>query len=172
MKRVRTSAAFLLLFCAVIQGCEPQEEPTTDFGSEVRGSTEVAATEEQLAASPNESTPDDTAIGREESPRTDTTAVHSESETLLATSESDTWVEGFVINYQSFLCPSCASSIRVEHWSRDCRLCSYKRVAERTLFPGESWSSCNDGRRTKVKIYGQYSDRAAYNWSFNFWDCS
>jgi hypothetical protein len=172
MRRVKTSAAFLLLFCAVIQGCGPQDEPNTDFDYEVRGDTEVAAIEEQLSASPNESTPNDMIIGGEETLRTDTAAVHPASETLLATYESDTYVEGFVINYRSFFCPGCVSSIRVEHWSRDCRLCSYKKVAERTLLPGESWSSCYDGRRTKAKVYGQYSDRSFYDWSFNFWNCS
>jgi hypothetical protein len=165
MKRVKISVAALGLLCAVMQGCGLPEDSGNGIGSEARGDAEIAATENHPDAIPDESTRSDATSGEEG-------AVNTLAETLLASYESDLWVEGFVLNYQSFLCPNCASTIRVEHWTRQCGLCSYRKYAEYQLQPGQQISSCNDGRRTRVYVYGSYSDRSAYFWNFNFWNCS
>jgi len=165
MKRVRISVASLLLFSAVIQGCGVQEDTDNGFGSEARSDTGTAATEGSPGVSTNDGASVDTTSGEER-------PVSAQSETLLAAYESDLWVEGFVLDYKSFLCTSCSSTIRVEHWTRQCGLCSYRKYAEYQLQPGQQVSSCNDGRRTRVYVYGAYSDRSAYYWNFNFWNCS
>lgn len=154
MKRANSIVALALLLCATIQGCGPQEDFNDAPDSEVRGDTE-----------PSHGTSDNADASEDG-------AVTAFSEVLLAEYESDSYVEGFVLNYLSFSCPSCTSTIRVEHWTRACRLCSYRKYADYPLQPGQSVSSCNDGRRTKVRVYGSYSERTFYNWSFNFVNCS
>ena len=91
----------------------------------------------------------------------------------IAEYESQLYVEGFKIDYLSFGCNSggCDNSLEVQHWSRSCGLCNYKLYASHTLHPGESWASCNDSRRTKVKIFGSFSPNM-YSWNFTFWNCS
>jgi hypothetical protein len=165
MGRARISAAFLLLLCAVIQGCGPQEDPTQEPGSEAREGTEVTTVDEHVSASPDAVAPAEPSSDEEAS-------VSASSEVLLSSYESDSYIEGFTLDYQGFLCPGCNSSIRVEHWTRACRLCSYRKYADYRVYPGQSLSSCNDGRRTRVNIYGAYSDRSLYYWNFNFWNCS
>jgi hypothetical protein len=160
MNRVSFSAVSLLLLCAVVQGCGPQDESSNGFDTEVHEGTETATTENPPVSEPEGAT------SEEDRP------VSGFTTHLLASYESDTYVEGFTLNYQSFLCTSCSSTIRVEHWTRQCGLCSYRKYAEYSLQPGQQVSSCNDGRRTRVYVYGSYNDRSAYTWNFNFWNCS
>jgi hypothetical protein len=91
---------------------------------------------------------------------------------LLEENESQLFIEGFMIDYLTFNCNNgCNDDILVEHWSRACALCSYKKFASRSLNPGEGWDSCNDARRTKCKIFGDYP-RSFYSWNFTFWNCA
>lgn len=89
---------------------------------------------------------------------------------LLAEYTSSLHIEGFHLNYHSFACGNCNDDIQVYHYTKKCGFCSYKFWASRTLSPGENWSSCNDGRRTRVKIYGEFPI-SFYDWDFSFWNC-
>lgn len=89
----------------------------------------------------------------------------------VQTYESELFIEGFQISYQSFNCGGCGNAIKVQHFSRACALCSYKLWAEKTLVPGQSWASCHDARRTKAVISTAYG-LSLYTWSFTFWNCA
>ncbi len=87
--------------------------------------------------------------------------------------ESQLFIEGFIITYNGLNCgnPGCYSNLDVEHWSRACALCSYKLYAKKSLSAGQTWSSCNDARRTKAKLSGTLP-QTSYNYSFTFWNCA
>jgi hypothetical protein len=87
--------------------------------------------------------------------------------------ESSLFIEGFIIQYYGPNCTlaSCYDNLKVDHWTRHCALCSYKFFATNTLAPGQGWSSCNDGRRTKAVLSGNFSP-SHYNYSFTFWNCA
>ncbi len=89
----------------------------------------------------------------------------------LATYESEMYVEGFKITYLGFNCGTCTGDITVQHWSRQCALCSYKLFASQVLSPGQYWQSCNDARRTKAVINGMFP-ASYYSWNFTFWNCA
>jgi hypothetical protein len=90
---------------------------------------------------------------------------------LSETHESALYIEGFQIDYLSFACDACNNQMTVEHYSRSCGVCSYYLHAKKVLYPGQSWYSCNDARRTKVKITGTY-DASFYNWNLTFVNCA
>jgi hypothetical protein len=91
---------------------------------------------------------------------------------LLIEYESSLFIEGFIIDYTAFLCQGgCNDDLKVEHWSRQCSLCSYKFHASKSLNPGESWSSCKDARRTKAKLFGDFPI-SFYDYNFTFWNCA
>jgi len=90
---------------------------------------------------------------------------------ILEEEGPERFVEGFEFTYNSINCINCDTRLRIEHYSRACALCSYKFYASQTLTPGQSWSSCHDARRTKVKVFGYYA-KSDYNYQLSFWDCS
>lgn len=154
----------LFLLCAVIQGCGQGREDSTN-GSNSGVSEDTESSDNSSSANPGEGTPPQTTTEEEGT-------VSALSESLIATYESGADIEGFKMDYQSFSCPSCTSTIRVSHWTRACGLCSYKKYADYNIAPGQHLESCNDGRRTRVFIYGASGDRSLYFWNFQFWNCS
>lgn len=87
--------------------------------------------------------------------------------------ESQLFIEGFKITYNGLNCglPGCYDNLNVEHWSRHCAVCSYKFHASSILSAGQSWETCNDARRTKAKLSGNFA-QSSYNYTFTFWNCA
>lgn len=83
---------------------------------------------------------------------------------------SGTFIEGFDFTNQFFGPPAAVTRMKVSHYYKKNRFARYRFVASNVLDSGQSWFSCQDGRRTRAYIEHNSGQSDLYFFAFN--NCS